>query len=153
MASPPDISITAKSGEAHGSFLREKLLAAWQQLAGAGEAPAGALSVAIVDDATMSGIHERFLSVEGTTDVLTFELEHRPDGTVEEGEVVICFDEAVRQADERGHPVEEELLLYAVHGLLHLSGYDDRDPAAYDRMHAREDELLEAIGIGRRFRS
>lgn len=99
----------------------------------------------------MAGLHEEFLSIAGPTDVLTFEFEHRPDGSVDEGEVVICLDEAGRQAGERGHRVEEELLLYALHGLLHLCGYDDREPQAHDAMHAREDELLEAVGVGRRF--
>ena len=51
----------------------------------------------------------------------------------------------------RSHPVERELLLYIIHGILHCLGEDDHDDDAYARMHAREDDLLEAIGVGRTF--
>jgi probable rRNA maturation factor len=71
---------------------------------------------------------------------------------VTSGEVVLCVDEAARQAAEQGHTVAEELLLYAVHGLLHLCGYDDRTPADFAVMHAREDEILTHIGVGRLFK-
>ncbi len=54
----------------------------------------------------------------------------------------------MRQARQRGHSVERELLLYAVHGLLHCAGFDDHGTAAFDRMHAEEDRILRAIGIG-----
>jgi probable rRNA maturation factor len=151
VAKRPQILIAAPVGAEHVKFLRGCLTAAWRLLDAAGEHPPGTLSVAIVEDEAMARLHEDFLSIAGPTDVLTFELEHRPDGSVDEGEVVICLDEAGRQAKERGHRVEEELLLYALHGLLHLCGYDDRDPRAHDAIHAREDELLEAIGVGRRF--
>lgn len=106
------------------------------------------LSVAIVDDATMARLHEDFLGIAGPTDVLTFELEHTAGGDVSEGEVVICAGEAQRQAIGRGHDASVELLLYAVHGLLHLCGYDDLEPEAYRKMHAKEDELLEKLGFG-----
>jgi probable rRNA maturation factor len=65
-----------------------------------------------------------------------------------EGEVYICLDEARRRAEAMEHSVFNELLLYATHGLLHLIGYDDHDAADHRRMHAREDELLTAIGVG-----
>jgi probable rRNA maturation factor len=60
-------------------------------------------------------------------------------------------DEARRQAAGRALPVERELLLYCVHGVLHCLGYDDHDDAEYVRMHAEEDRILEAIGVGRTF--
>lgn len=151
MAKRPDILIAAPAGAGHVGYLRKHLGSVWARLEAQGERPPGTLSMAIVPDETMAELHEEFLAIAGPTDVLTFELEHRSDESVEEGEVVICFDEADRQARQRGHKVEEELLLYAVHGLLHLCGYDDRDQPGHDAMHAREDELLEAIGIGRRF--
>lgn len=110
------------------------------------------LSIAIVDDETMSSLHEEFLQVEGTTDVLTFELAHDAAGRVTEGEIILCLDEARRQVAGRGHEVGHELLLYAVHGLLHLSGYNDVDEAEYAQMHAEEDRLLQAVGLGPVFR-
>ena len=142
------LSLTCDAGEEHADFLEAMLRRAWPMV---DDAPA-TLSVAVVDDATMGELHQRFLNTAGPTDVLTFELDQDADGRVTEGEVVVDFDEAARQAAERGHRVEVELLLYALHGLLHLSGYDDLDPASHTRMHAREDEVLEALGVGAVFR-
>ena len=106
------------------------------------------LSIALVGDARMSRLHRQFLNVPGTTDVITFELDHDARGRPTAGEVVVCVPEARRQSARRGIRVEHELLLYALHGVLHLSGYDDREPAAHRRMHRAEDRVLTAIGIG-----
>ncbi|MHC4996107.1 MAG: rRNA maturation RNase YbeY [Planctomycetota bacterium] len=108
-------------------------------------------SVVIVDDDRIADMHARFLGVEGTTDTITFDLRDDAEqgtGVALEGEVYICVDEARRRAESMGRPLFNELLLYATHGLLHLLGYDDHDPEGYRRMHAREDELLTAIGVG-----
>jgi len=121
-------------------------------------APAGSINLLVVGDEQMAAYHEQYCQVPGTTDVITFD--HRPaDQTPQgakdpsnigdlEGDLILCVDEAARQAAERGHSARQELLLYAVHGLLHLLGEDDHDPAAYEQMHAREDLILTAIGQG-----
>lgn len=107
------------------------------------------LGLAIVGDEEMARLHVQWKNVPGTTDVLTFDLAE-PDAPEQmvEGDVVLCLDEARRQAEARGHTVRQEMLLYAVHGLLHLLGEDDQDPAAYQRMHQREDALLTRLGVG-----
>ncbi|MEZ6192851.1 MAG: rRNA maturation RNase YbeY [Phycisphaerales bacterium] len=105
------------------------------------------LNLAVVDDEQMSELHGQYLGIAGTTDVLTFDLRDDPDQPVE-GDIVICIDEARRQAKDRGHDTRLELLLYAVHGLLHLLGEDDHDPADYEKMHKREDDLLTRAGLG-----
>lgn len=126
------------------------------------------LSVAVVDDATMADLHVQYKNVPGTTDVLTFDLRAVDLRAVDlgetdaaalastlgatfdeplEAELILCIDEAARQAAARGHEVRAELLLYAVHGLLHLAGHDDHDPAAAARMHQREDQLLAMVGL------
>jgi probable rRNA maturation factor len=114
------------------------------------------VNVVIVDDARMAELHERFSGIPGTTDVLTFDLSDAPAPAAAdplqtravEGEIYICVDEARRRGADLGHATELELLLYAVHGVLHLMGYDDHDEADYQRMHALEDQLLSAAGIG-----
>jgi probable rRNA maturation factor len=106
------------------------------------------LSIALVNDAKMSQLHEEFLGIPGPTDVLTFELDENEKGSVTSGEVVICVPEAQRQAQQRGSSVERELLLYALHGMLHLSGFDDRTEAGYRKMHRKEDEILTQLGVG-----
>ncbi len=65
-----------------------------------------------------------------------------------EGEIIVSADTAAREACARGHSCEAELALYAVHGTLHLLGYDDNDPGAADRMHEIEDEILTKLGVG-----
>lgn len=107
----------------------------------------GLLGIAIVGDAPMAALHQRYKGHTGTTDVLTFDLREHPQDDIE-ADVVICLDEAARQASRRGHAVRHEVLLYAVHGLLHLLGYDDHNPVAAAAMHQREDELLTAAGLG-----
>lgn len=107
----------------------------------------GRLGLRIVDDREMASLHERYSKLPGTTDVLTFDLRDDPADPIE-GDIVICLDEARRQARARGHDTRDEALLYAVHGLLHLLGEDDHEEADYQRMHRREDELLQRIGLG-----
>lgn len=112
----------------------------------------GEVRVRLVEDREMSAAHERYAGVAGTTDVLTFDLrEPGAPANLFDVDILACVDEARRQGDLRRHGAERELLLYIVHGLLHCLGHDDHDPAAYARMHALEDRVLEAIGVGRVF--
>jgi probable rRNA maturation factor len=115
--------------------------------------PAAELSFIIVDDAAMADLHQQYSGVSGTTDVLTFDLSEPPSSLASslqplEGEIYLCLDEARRRAAERAHDVNRELLLYALHGVLHLLGYDDHTPSDHRRMHAEEDRLLRLVGVG-----
>ena len=96
----------------------------------------------------MSELHKQFMSISGPTDVLTFPLESNARGNVTSGEVVVCVPEAQRQARQRGIQTRLELLLYAIHGMLHLLGYDDRTDRAYRVMHRTEDQIMTALGLG-----
>lgn len=109
--------------------------------------PEAALSVALVDDARISELHEQFLGDPDPTDVISFPLEDDLDlpGPRLLGEVVVSTDTAAREAAERGLPFEREVLLYVAHGTLHLLGWDDHEDAERERMHARQEELLEAF--------
>ncbi len=112
--------------------------------------PIRGLTVKVVDDATMLKLHEEHHGEAVTTDVLTFD-SSEPGGPVE-ADIVVCADEAARNAAELDHLVERELLLYALHGVLHCAGFDDRTPEDYEAMHAEEDRILTAVGIGPTFR-
>lgn len=104
--------------------------------------PEANLSVSLTDDEEIAVLHAEYLGVPGPTDVISFPLEDdfAPESVL--GEVVVSVDTAAREATERGLPFEHELLLYVIHGTLHLLGYDDREEAERTRMHARQDELL-----------
>jgi probable rRNA maturation factor len=115
---------------------------------------AGSVRVRVVNDDEMIEAHKRFSAIATTTDVLTFDMAH--DNTdfhnkVLDTDLIICADEAQRQAQQRDHRTIDELLLYTLHGVLHCLGYDDHDEDDYKRMHAREDQLLELAGIGALF--
>lgn len=142
-----DLSISARAGRGHAAFLRRQIPAAARLI----KTPLREFSVALVDDREMKRVHAEFLDDPTTTDVVTFALEEDATGKVTSGEVVICVPQAMRCAHERGHSTRNELLLYAIHGMLHLSGYDDTSKREFDRMHAREDEILSGLGLGRVF--
>ncbi len=112
----------------------------------------GAITLVLVDDEQMAQLHGQYKNDPTTTDVLTFDLRDGEDDPLE-GDLILCIDEAARQAAARGHDTRMELLLYAVHGLLHLIGYDDVKAADYRRMHAKEDELFTAAGHGAVFKT
>lgn len=137
-------SFNASVGRRYVPFLRQYLKRAIPLI---GNAPRE-VSIALVNDARMSELHLRFMNIPGPTDVLTFELDHDPSGRCISGEIIVCVPEARRQAERLGHDPKHELLLYALHGILHLSGYDDRNRESYRRMHRKEDRILTAIGIG-----
>jgi probable rRNA maturation factor len=138
------LSLSASLGRAHAPFLRRHLRAAHRILRPALKE----LSVALVNDRRMSELHRQFMDVDGPTDVLTFPLDHDRQGRPVAGEVVVCVPEARRRAREHEVPVERELLLYALHGLLHLCGYDDRTGLAFRAMHRTEDQILTRLGVG-----
>jgi probable rRNA maturation factor len=111
---------------------------------------AGEVRVRLVRDAEMAALHERHSGIPGTTDVLTFDLREDPaDASLPlDVDLILCVDEAKRQSSSRSIPLEAEMTLYAIHGLLHALGHDDHDEHAYREMHAREDRILSAAGLG-----
>ncbi len=114
----------------------------------------GQLSIVVVGTRAMSTLHQRFMGQAGPTDVLTFDLGCDQQTGQLDAEIVICADVARRTArrlDDTLKTARAELTLYLVHGLLHLAGYDDHAPADFERMHAREDQLLTKLGLGRVF--
>ncbi len=106
--------------------------------------PDAELSVALVGDAEMAELHKRFLGRRRATDVLAFPYEKR--GALVTGEIVVNAERAVREAAGRSHGGREELLLYVVHGMLHLLGYDDHTASDRRRMREREQAVLRAAG-------
>ncbi|MFM8986307.1 MAG: rRNA maturation RNase YbeY [Planctomycetia bacterium] len=108
---------------------------------------AAEISILIVGDRRMARLHEEWLGVPGPTDVITFDLaDDAPDGGLR-GDIVVSAETARRVAREVGWRPRHELAYYVVHGLLHLAGYDDHDPADRRAMRARERVLLRAAGL------
>lgn len=147
MKKPFELHLTARVGARFTAHLRKRL----KQAHGIVNPPLRELSVALVNDRHMSDLHLQFMNIPGPTDVLTFPLDLDQRGKVLSGEVVICVPEARRRAKIEGVALENELLLYGLHGLLHLCGYDDRTDREFRRMHAMEDRILENLGVGALF--
>jgi len=102
------------------------------------------LSLALMLDETMSGLNEQYLSHDGPTDVISFPFEQVDDTRF--GDVYIGIEQAERQAAELGVPLREELLRLAIHGTLHVLGWDhpeeDREASP---MFRRQEELLRSF--------
>ena len=113
------------------------------------ERPVAQLAITVVGDERMRELNRKHRGETETTDVLSFE--HSDPGKPVEADIVVCADEAARRAAELKHPVERELLLYALHGLLHCAGFDDHTDEGFLAMHAEEDRILTAIGVGATF--
>ena len=107
--------------------------------------PEARISVAVVDDPTIRGLNRQYLSHDEATDVLSFELERSE--RLLEAEVVVSADTAQRAASRFGWSAADELLLYVIHGMLHLVGYDDRTPEERAEMRVRERACLARLGL------
>jgi probable rRNA maturation factor len=94
------------------------------------------ISVAVVDDAEISQLHGRYLGLDEPTDVMSFLLESSPEGI--DGEIVASAETACRVARRHGSTGAEELLLYVIHGALHLAGWTDDTPQHRAAMGKRQ---------------
>jgi probable rRNA maturation factor len=104
------------------------------------------ISLAFVDDATSHRLNLRYLEHDEPTDVLSFPLSE-PGSKKLSGELVIGAEVALARAGELGHDVQAELALYVIHGLLHLCGFDDHEPADAAAMRERERHYLARLGL------
>ncbi len=126
-----------------------RLVAAVQRVLQGEGIRSGTISLALVDDPMMHELNLRYLEHDEPTDVLSFVLERRGDAL--EGEVILSVDTAATSCERFGWSCDDELLLYAVHGALHLVGYDDGCPEDRRRMRQREQHYLAAWGLEARY--
>jgi len=91
------------------------------------------VAVAIVSDRRIAQMHVDFMGIAGPTDVLTFD----------HGDIVISAETARAYAADYEQPVDREVALYIIHGLLHLNGFDDLEPRARRRMHAVQARVMQ----------
>ncbi len=96
------------------------------------------ISVVFVGDRRMRSLNKNFLGHDYVTDVITFDLEVS-------GEIIICPQVASQNAKTQGQSLNKEILLYVIHGLLHLAGYDDHHSKDIKIMRQQEQVLLKKI--------
>ena len=114
---------------------------------------AGEVELAVFGDEDIARLHKEYLGRRKVTDVICFDLAQgeltEPDGPAQiHASLALGGQVARRQARINRTSINKELALYTVHGLLHLLGFDDAKAADARRMHRREDELLQRLGIG-----
>lgn len=102
------------------------------------------LSIVFVDKDEITRLNKKFLGHKEPTDVLSFPLETSAKCIT--GEVVVCVPMAIEYAAGAKTEVEGEIMLYVVHGVLHLLGYDDADKRSANTMHHVEKEVLAKLG-------
>ena len=131
------------------------------------------VGLVVTDDKTVQELNRQFRGLDEVTDVLSFSASHSGhwEGDLQEsdeaspesvdseelnfvlppgepsplGEVIISFPQTIRQAQERNGPVEQELALLIIHGVLHLVGYDHMEPEDEAQMQAKERSALAAV--------
>jgi probable rRNA maturation factor len=111
--------------------------------------PQAELSVLLVDEDTMTTLHQQWMDEPGPTDVMAFPMDElrspRDDAEPEPGllgDVVLCPTVAQRQAETAGHALADELSLLCTHGILHLLGYDHYEPDEKREMFGVQARLL-----------
>lgn len=107
------------------------------------------VSVLLCSDWQMQELNRQYRGKDAPTDVLSFSqdaVERSPEGRVLLGDVVVSLDTADKQARERGHDLETECVLLALHGTLHLLGYDDETDEHAQLMLDKADEIARSLG-------
>lgn len=118
--------------------------------------PQTELSILLVTSPVMAELHERWMELEGPTDVLSFPMDELRPGSDGDptpagllGDVVLCPEVAAAQARAAGHSTTEELLLLTTHGILHLLGFDHAEPEEEKEMFGLQRQLLLTFLAGR----
>ncbi len=120
-------------------------MAAWQIMDDHGITQ-GELSIAMVDDSAIRKLNKQYLNHDYETDVISFVLDEDESLGRMDGQLIVSTDTAAREAVEANWSFEAELMLYVVHGTLHLVGYDDKDPAAILEMRSAETKYMARFG-------
>jgi probable rRNA maturation factor len=112
----------------------------------------GELTLVITDDDAVAELNRQYREVDGPTDVLSFPAQDPTPGFVTApemerylGDIIIALPFTKRQAASLNRPLRDELRLLAVHGVLHLLGYDHAEPDEEAEMWARQDAILAAL--------
>lgn len=110
------------------------------------------MNIIFVNDDEIHQINKDYRNIDRVTDVISFALNDEKDfliKTEEIGDIFICIDQAKRQASEYNHSLDRELGFLAVHGYLHLNGYDHMTKEDEEVMFKKQEEILEKANLRR----
>ena len=111
------------------------------------------ISIAIVSDERIHEINRQFLNHDYPTDVITFELGTNPATDNFQAEIVVSAETAMQIAEEVDTSLEMELILYVIHGSLHLTGLDDHSDEDRIEMRKNERAMMNSLGLDYKFES
>jgi len=108
------------------------------------------LTILITSDKKIQALNHQFRDVDAPTDVLAFPAGHidPESGGTYLGDVIISYQRATHQAEQRDHDVKDEIQLLVIHGILHLLGYDHADIGERQRMWTIKSIILSKLNIG-----
>jgi probable rRNA maturation factor len=108
------------------------------------------MSIVLTDNEHLQELNLNYLGIDAPTDVLSFPAsETDPESGVRYlGDILISIPRAQSQADAAGHPLESEVQLLVIHGVLHLLGHDHAEPEDKARMWKAQSGILDALGLG-----
>jgi probable rRNA maturation factor len=117
------------------------------------------LAIVLVDEAAIEQLHVQWMDEPGPTDVLSFPMDELRPGSDDEptppgllGDIVLCPQVAVQQAEAAGHSTLDELLLLTTHGILHLLGFDHAEPEDEKEMFGVQRDILVSFSLDERRR-
>ena len=102
------------------------------------------LSIALVDNSKIKELNKQYFDSDEVTDVISFPLSNNKN--LLSGEIVVSVETAIYIAGKRNISVEGEIVLYIIHGVLHLFGYDDDNKGNARVMHEAESKILKTLG-------
>jgi probable rRNA maturation factor len=122
---------------------------AWATFQHQGISPDASVSIVVTDDTQLHQLNLQFVGIDEPTDVLSFPAGYTdPDSqSLYLGDILISYPRALAQAEKADCPVESELQLLVVHGILHLAGHDHADSQEKNHMWAAQREILTLLGI------
>ena len=126
-----------------------ELIRAAAEAALAHEGRSGELTVVLAGDAQLQALNRQYLGVDAPTDVLAFPaVQPDPESTGRYlGDILVSVQQAQAQARRGRHPLEAEVQLLVIHGVLHLLGHDHAEGGARSRMWAAQSEVLRSLGL------
>jgi probable rRNA maturation factor len=145
------LSIAINDDEQPHKIDRARLKKAVRLVLADAEIQSAEISIAVVTDQRMHELNRQYLEHDYPTDVLSFVLDHDEEAKSLDGEIVVSSDYAAREAVRYGWTTNDELLLYVIHGCLHLVGHDDTTPAGKQKMRDAEVKYLLQFGLQHRF--
>jgi probable rRNA maturation factor len=113
--------------------------------------PGTGLTIVLTGDERVQRLNAQYRGVDSPTDVLSFPAESPPAEFEGEppylGDLIIAFPYTARHAEEAGHSLDDEFVLLAIHGTLHLLGYDHDNAESQEAMWAKQEKALAAAGV------